>query len=396
MQSTIVTKGHNLKASQFGNQGIVTENSRHTIQTFNPTSNASFGSSFQFDIKTKNYKFNEIVLGFLIDNITGVTGGSGAYLVPPDFLIQRIELSFAGGQVLQNLYADSNFILNQLMVPDEQRAIFNSFDNYKTTANRITRSAGPNWHYIRLRTLFSTCQLPVLTNGHEFSIRIFMNNVTDCINMNSGTGTPVCNILQSQLIARVSQIGTQEANEINKTLIAKPVSYLFHDYKIGVFPIASGVSSSLFTLSQITGNITCLFFVIRPTTYSKDGNFSFTEIKDFSILSAGGENIVGGSPVSSVLSLTQLSKWWCASSYLSEAYGEAVSNSFVYMWSYSSDTVQSVVSGKMLGSRAYTGFEQLQISYKNTTSVAMSCTVYALQANLLVQNIQSVTKQTAL
>ena len=113
-------------------------------------------------------------------------------------------------------------------------------------------------------------------------------------------------------------------------------------------------------------------------------------------MSAGGENIVGGSPVSSVLSLTQLSKWWCASSYLSEAYGEAVSNSFVYMWSYSSDTVQSVVSGKMLGSRNYTGFEQLQISYKNTTSVAMTCTVYAIQANLLVQNIQSVTKQTAL
>jgi hypothetical protein len=223
-----------------------------------------------------------------------------------------------------------------------------------------------------------------------------MNNAIDCINLNGGTGSPVCNILQSQLIARVSQIGTAEVNDINKTLIAKPISYLFHDYKIGVFPIASGVSSSLFTLSQITGNITCLFFVVRPTSYTKDGNFSFTEIKDFSILSAGGDSLVGGSPISSLLSISQLSKWWVASSYLSESYGDNSTNSFVYMWSYSSDTVQSVVSGKMLGSRNFTGFEQLQISYKQNTSVPMTCTVYALQANLLVQNIQSVSKQTSL
>lgn len=394
---TVYSKGHNLKQSQASNGGIQNENSRHTIQIFNPTSIPQWSGQHQYDIKLKNFKFHELILGFLLPAVDGISGGSAnGFYTPPDFFVQRIELTF-NGNVMQNLYPSANHILSNLMVPDEQRAIINSFSNYKSTANRITRSASSNWYYIKLRSLFNETMLPIINNGHEFSLRIFMNSASDCVNINGNTtGSPICNILNGQLIARCTHVGTQEINEYNKLLIQKPISYLYHDYKIATFQIASGVNNTLLTLSPISGLTTMLFFTIRPTaSLTKDNAFNYTKIKDFSLLDSGGSNIVGGSPISSVLSLTGLSKWWVASSFLAEAY-EGTANNFVYIWSWSSNTVESLSSGKTLGGRNMTGFEQLAITFDTTTSASLTLELFAMQSNALVQSISNVTKQTAL
>lgn len=391
MISTNKSKGLHLKPQQ----GMIdTQVSPYLIQTIQPNSIPIWGTSHQYDVKIKNFKIHELIVGLQLPAITGITGGSGGYYVPSDLMIDSIDVIVSGGQTVQQIYGTSNFIINETMRTDEQRYTLNAFGDYKTTANRITRSGASNWWYISLKSLFNTANYPLIASGHEFSLKINLCSSADSINVNGGTGTPVSVITNGQLICRVSQMGTDELTQTTQYLLKNAnLSYLFHDFKRTLFPVASGSTSSSHTLGGMVGVNTLLFFIVRPaSSMVGDSKVSFVEIKDFELKASGGASLCGGSPISSVLSLTQLSKWWSASSYLSEAYGGS-SNSYVYFWSHSGDTVRSVNNGSMLGSRMYDGFENLFINYKSALGSAHTVELFAMQNTALVQTMQKVIKQ---
>ena len=370
--------------------------SSNTIVQFYPVSTPQFSGTCQFDIKSKNYIYHEFFVGFQLPAITGVTGGSGAYYTPADFLWDRIEITWSGGNVVQNLYGDANFIQNQLFRTDESRLINNvTMGDYKTTANRITRSGATNYWWSNIKSIFNEVHFPQLTGGHEFTIKFFMNSAVDCINLNGGTGTPISVIQNAILYARVSTIDGNNVNvgiaNLQKSI---PMKYMYNDVKQARFNVASGVSTSSHTLSQITGNISTLFFVVRPdSTYNKDGNFAFKEILDFSLLDSSNTNISGGSVVPSDIAISQLGKWWSQSSYLAEALN-GTSSSFVYMWSWSGDAVRSAIDGMPNGIRLFTGFEVLKLTYKTSLSETHTVDLWALQHNGLVVQLNKVEKIT--
>jgi hypothetical protein len=62
------------------------------------------------------------------------------------------------------------------------------------------------------------------------------------------------------------------------------------------------------------------------------------------------------------------------------------------MWSFSGDTVVANSTGAHLGSRTFTGFEILNISYSSALGAAYQLDVWAHSESGIVQNINSVSK----
>ena len=133
-----------------------------------------------------------------------------------------------------------------------------------------------------------------------------------------------------------------------------------------------------------------------------DGAFTYNKITNFSILDATSTNVTSGQPISDALSLNYLSQYWSNSSYLSEtatgsnSQGTIVNNGAnVYCWSFSSDPMSSLNSGKLLSSRAFQGNEQLQITWTSSLATNVQVEVYAMCESILEQGSMTIKKLSA-
>ena len=58
----------------------------------------------------------------------------------------------------------------------------------------------------------------------------------------------------------------QVINDTTQMLMKMPTTYLFSDIKYQSFVAQSGISTFTGVLSNITGKLQALYFVVRPTT----------------------------------------------------------------------------------------------------------------------------------
>jgi hypothetical protein len=94
-------------------------------------------------------------------------------------------------------------------------------------------------------------------------------------------------------------------------------------------------------------------------------------MSSFEILSGSSENIVGGQPITDILSRYVQGGRWTNTLFLNDGPG-------VYMYSHSIDPVETFNSAAQLGGHQYTGGEVLRLNFSTALTAAAQVDVYAL------------------
>lgn len=350
------------------------------------TNQPTFGSMFTIDIRELNILVHEIVLQFNLSAITVMTSGS---FVPAQFLIDHIDFVM-NGNILDTYFPLDQFLQAQLFQRDEDRALMNvASGHYASTAQRQALATSANSYYLPLFDFFREAKtVALLENCHNVQLRVFMNPLVNCV---SGTGTATANINSCNLLMRVTRLRESEANQIRKE---KVNHYKMNDLRTQSNTIQSGVSSANIVLSAITGPVSHLVFVVRPSA-SLTGNsaFAFTAINSYEILNSSGQNFVGGQAISNSQALLVVGNNNTKSSYLSEtALGITNNNANVYIYSFSADCVASASDAVSLGTHQFTGAEQLRVNFAGALGANVQVDILAYSEALLSLGPNSVKK----
>lgn len=368
------------------------------------SSQPSFGSYCVFDIKQKNILLHDVSLVVNTTALTGLTGGTNPRLSSAYFFWTRIEC-VVNGIILDTYYPTQQFVLNQILNSNSDRIMVNNgAGNYASPSQRnlMATTAGSNY-IINLHTIFNEANMALLTDSHNVQLRVYFDTVANIVVSGGATGTGAVSINFANLVCKTTKLpGDVTLNRL-ALMNTQAEHLLYHDLRYGIFNINSGVSTSQIVLSSITGKVAFFFFTAKNVNaLTGDGAFTYNKITNFSILDATSTNITSGQPISDALSLNYLSQYWTNSSYLSEtatgsnALGNIVNNGAnVYVWSFSSDAVSSLTSGKLLSSRQFYGNEQLQITWTASLATNVQVEVYAMCESILEQGTMTIKKLSA-
>ena len=226
-----------------------------------------------------------------------------------------------------------------------------------------------------------------------------MNNLADLVTTTGTvTGTAVCP-LTAVAICKVTRLPPLLAQAKLSSLMSRPVSRFFHSTSYGLYTLQGGSSNYQIGLSAIVGKVAQLTFVVRKSSeLTGENSFKYLKIKDFSILNSSSINITGGVAVSSELALKHLNLYWNRSSITTETDAGATDNKqYIYNWSFSSDNLTAIESGRLLGSRQFYGNESLIINFSSptTSGINYQVDVYCLMENVLTIAGSYITKASA-
>jgi hypothetical protein len=318
--------------------------------------------------------FTTLTLAGAASTITG----EAINFVPFALAIQKLDIVI-GGNVIDTIYPAQNFLLQNLYNIDEDRVyVNNQMGNYSSVAQRNLMATQTSNYFVNLKTLFNQVHLTPLTPNHQTQLRVYMMNLQDCIGYASGT--PVATINSCNLIARVSRISPEAAQNKLLSISQQPAHNYFLESRFGLFQIPAGNSSSQIVLTPIVGSVAFLFFVVRNTTnVTQSLGYQYQPVTNWQLLGSSGENIVGGVALSSALCLQVLNQYWIESSFTSEtSLGLTDNKANVYMWSYSADPITSMKNASQYSSRSFYGNEQLVIQWQNSLVNPVQVDVYAM------------------
>jgi len=384
--------GLNLSAKQ---AVAVPNNLRSEYIIIPSVSLAQFGSYFIFDVKERNTIVSDIIIGFNVNAISGLSGVNAGFphFVPATFWIQKCELVM-NNVTVDTLYPIQEFISQQFLFSDEDRVLINNMQgSYASTTQRNSLATATSNYYIKLRSLFNECHLPLLSDSHNLQIRVYMEQLSNIVVTTGLTGTAASSINSANVILKLMKLPAEIATNRYNAMIKSPEHSIFHNVRYSPFNINSGVSQTTLVLTPFVGNIICLFFVVRNTNaLTGNGAFAFTAIKDFAILDSTSANCVGGQPIPSALALQYLNSFNCKSSYSAEtsiganlAGTVTNTNANVYCWSFSSNLSEALQHGLLLGHRKFLGNEQLQISFTGSLAANVQVDVFAYCQSTLEQ-----------
>lgn len=355
------------------------------------TNTPSWGAMFTVDYKEKGVTLHNLTLQFNLSAITVMT--SGMY-VPAQFFVDHIDYVM-NGAIIDTYYPNDQFLQAQLFERDEDRALLNTAAGlYSSTSQRTTLAASASSYYLPLRDFFRQAKvITLLEQAHDLQLRVFLQPLAS---VTSGTGTATASINSVNLLARVTRHRDSEIDAMKRAIALKPQTYRFNDLKQQSFTVNSGVTSTNIVLSAITGPVSYLFFIVRPSA-SLTGNsaFAFTAISSYELLNSSGHNIVGGQPISNSEALLVIGNDNCRSSYLAEtALGVTNNNANVYIYSFSADPADSAENAISMGTHNFSGNEQLKITFTGSLGAAVQVDVYAYTEAILALGKLSVKKGT--
>jgi hypothetical protein len=356
------------------------------------TNTPSWGSMLTIDFREQACLLQKLTLQFNLSAITVMT--SGMY-VPAQFFIDHIDY-VQNGQIIDTHYPLDLFLRAQIFQRDEDRALENvASGSYSSTSQRTTLATAANSYYLPLFDYFRQAQqIPMLEPSHNLQLRIFLQPLAS---VTSGTGTATASITSINLLAKVIRLREKEAVALkNEMALKKQLHFKFNDLKQQSITVLSGTTSTSLVLNAITGPVSYLFFVVRPSA-SLTGNsaFAFTAISQYELMNSSGQNFVGGQPISNSQALLVLGNDIAKSSYLSEtALGITNNNTNVYVYSFAADPVDSEINGVSSGTHNFTGNEQLKITFTSSLGANVQVDVYAYVESVLGVSKTGVHKNT--
>ena len=351
-------------------------------------SQPNWGSYFIFDVKERNCIISDLVINFNVGTISSVTSASTNYphFVPATFWLTKVELVI-NNVTIDTLYPLQVWTAQQFFNDDEDRILINNMQgNYASIAQRYTLCGATANYYVKLRSFYNECHIPILTDAHNLQIRCYTDSLANLIDKSSaGSGTAAATLNSANVICKVTKLPSEIAQARLSAMVKSPEHNIFHNVRYSPFAISSGTSSSTIILTPFIGNVVALFFVVRKTSeLTTDNVYQFTKIKDFAILDSSSSNCVGGQVIPSALALQYLNNFYSKSSYTSEtdigcniAQTVTDNKANVYAWSFSSNVVQALHSGLLLGHKRFQGNEQLQLNFTGSLSAAVQVDVWA-------------------
>jgi hypothetical protein len=359
------------------------------------TSSPAWGSYFIFDVKERNCIISDLLLGFTLGAITGATGTavtSYPHFSPATFFPTKIEIVI-NNITIDTLYPVQQFTAQQFFNDDNDRVYINNQQgSYNSIIQRNTLSTATSNYYVKLRTIYNECHIPILSDAHNVQIRVYMDQLANVVNMSTLSGT-VTSTITANIICKVLKIPADVASNRLAAMIKKPEQSIYHNLRYSPFAVSSGVSSTTIVLTPFVGNIVALFFVIRNADkITKNDAYQFTAISNFALLDSTSSNCVGGQAINSVLALNYLNQFYCRSSYTSETSlganiaGTVTDNKAnVYAWSFSSNICEALENGLLLGHRKFLGNEQLQLTYTGSLAANIQVDVWAFCQSVFEQ-----------
>ena len=384
-----VIEGYNLPISQ-----SVTMNSdvKHETLLIPSMSTPSFGGFFSCHIREKNIILHNVSLQLVLSNVGG-TSLSG-YFVPAYFFYTKIEI-LSGGIVLDTIYNTETFLRTNTLHQDEDRISMNSSAGlYSNVVQRTNMSstATPNTFIISLSSLIDQCKLNMLNNSHAVEFRVYMDTLPNIFTVITGSNL-TASILSATLVCKVSRLDQSSALMKLNNMAEDPFDNIFHETLISSNVVQSGLITTTLVLNQFVGNLSHFIFVVRPlaTSTASIGFYTFLQIASFALLDSGGSTISG--TISGALAST-LNRDWIASSYNVENSLSTVDNGAnFYMWSHSPDPVSALRSGLSLGSKRYTGSEQLVITFRSILLTPVVVDVYGYREAFMETSLLGIKKR---
>lgn len=365
---------------------------RHETVIIPSTSAPAWGGYFIFDIREKNVRIHDLCLQFNASALTGYTVATGAptflqRYTPAVFWFTRIEI-VQNNNVIDTIYPNQQFLMQQLFNSDERRALINAAEgSYSSIPQRVTLASSASSYYVDLSTFFSQTHQAIYHSKDDIQIRVYMDNLTNnAVAPSGGTftlsaSTPVSTINSANIIVKLSR-ESAEYSAANQNLIRSRAHHFpFTELRFGTFIVNSGTASSSIVLTPITGNVSLLLFTVRLVSgLSGESEYNYLPITNFAILDSTSTNIVGGQALPSALNLLIMANNWFKSSYTNESsagYGTN-NNANVYSFSFGADPISTIDSSVFLNSAKFTGNEQLQIQFTGTLAANVQVDVYAL------------------
>ena len=265
--------------------------------------------------------------------------------------------------------------------------------SYNSLPQRNTLATATSNYYVKLRTIYNECHIPILSDAHNLQIRVYMETIANLINQSTLTGTGSATLNSANVIVKVLKLPADIAGNRLNAMIKRPEQSIYHNLRYSPFAVSSGVSSTTIVLTPFVGNIAALFFVIRNADkITKNDAYQFNAITNFAILDSTSSNCVGGQNIPSFLALNYLNQFYSKSSYSSETsvganlVGTVTDNKAnVYGWSFSSNISEALENGILLGHRKFLGNEQLQITFTASLTATVQIDVWAFCQSIFEQ-----------
>ena len=395
MSNFVVNKqGLNVQASQH----INIPHMKHESIIVPSTSAPSWGGYFVIDFRERNCILHDLVLQFNVSALTGYTGtnATSPRYTPAFFWFTRIEI-VQNNNVIDTVYANQQFLMNQLYSNDEQRIIKNlSCGQYNNTTQRATLAASANTYYVDLWNYFQQTHVPILSQKDDVQIRVYMDTLAN--NAVTGTATvstgPTSVINSCNLIAKVTRLQSADVANRIRSISMRPEHYKFNELRFGTFSVNAGVAQTSIVLTPLVGNCNFLIFTIRPTaSISGEGYYNYTALSSYAILDGTSTNIVGGQNIPNAMALLYLGRNSSRSSYLAEtALSTTNNNANVYIWCFSADCIETATTGVDMNTYRFSGNEQLQINFVSSLAAGVTIDVYAHMASVVEVSSNAVKK----
>ena len=363
---------------------------KHETLIVPASSTPAFGSFFTIDIREKNIILNNVCLQFTTSAVAGTA--LVGYFSPAFYWWTRIEI-VQGGNVIDNVYNNSNFLLNQLFEHEVDRKAINcGAGSYDSSANRTAYSSQTttNTVYCNLKTYFDECKINHLTNAHDVQLRVYMDTLANVFTVTSGVLTS-CAINSCNAICKVTRLDSISSQQRLGDMTLRNHHNVMHDMHYMTTTVLAGNTSSNIILSAVTGNIAFLMFTVRASTVGAQA-WIYSQLASFALLDSASTNLVGGQSLPASYCANILNKDWCKSQYNTEtSFGTVNNGANVYIWSFSADPI-SAMTGQALNSKKMTGQEQLQLNFLSALTGQVQVDIYAFAENILEITPTSVKK----
>lgn len=392
--TNVVSQGRNLvkdaraQLNVHESQSFMVDDDHSSRWMYIPSqNNVNFGSYSTFNLDLQGHNLEQVILLFQASAISGYTGGTTSF-VPATFWSNRIELATQSGTICDTLQPTAEFLNHNLFsLSDEQRIKTNVLmGRYDNNAQRQALASTTSYYAHELFSVFQQSPIPVLNNQTSYQLRVYMRPLSEVVEVSGGSGTPSANIISCVALCKVSKI-PRYSQALVEQYNRVPHHIRFNDTIHMSITQASGVSQSRHVLSGITGNISYLVFVVRPTAQTGSNLYTFTGLNGYELLDGASESLVGGQQITDLVSRNIHGKSFSPySSYLAET------GSHAYLWSFSKDAMETATTGNNLGSYPFRGNEILQLYYTGSLSSSVQIDIYAHRYAVLEVRGSSVKK----
>ena len=151
-----------------------------------------------------------------------------------------------------------------------------------------------------------------LSPTHNFTIKLYLDTLTNLIEKGTLTGTGNVTINSVSLLLRISKLPQQMVQlKLEKLRISNNVAN-FNSTVTQQFTVNSGLTQSTTILASLSNSdIQWLYFVVRPINVAITGDLIQTfqnVVSNFYIIGSDGQKITSGSPVSSSFALNTIAR----------------------------------------------------------------------------------------